>query len=202
MVPRSAKSLKSKSTARKTQKFCLLILRHIALIWYGGSQAPTSVPLLRFFFRGTVLCTVMHALFQRKRAAVSVPTQLLQSNVPVIDGAELAALYYSQRQGGDFHDFFRVSPSRVVFGLLDVAGRVDQARGVISAAQQVFRTLSSELFHSEDANEAEAMIQIAVHLNRSILGAEAAIHACPAFAACYNEAVGTICYFNAGHTPD
>ena len=153
------------------------------------------------YFRGTVLCTLMHALFQRKRAAVSVPAQLLQSNVPVIDGAELAALYYSQRQGGDFHDFFRVSPSRVVFGLLDVAGRVDQARGVISAAQQVFRTLSSDLFLSEDVNEAEAMIQIAVQLNRSILGAEAAIHACPAFAACYNEAVGTICYFNAGHTP-
>src|SRR2546430_4036402 len=35
----------------------------------------------------------------------------------------------------------------------------------------------------------------------SILGAEVAVHACPAFAACYNEAVGTICYFNAGHTP-
>ena len=178
-----------------------MIWRDIAHTWDGGSQAPTSVPLLRYFFRGTVLCTVMHALFQRKRAAVSVPTQLLQSNIPVIDGAELAALYYSQRQGGDFHDFFRISPSRIIFGLLDVAGRVDQARGVISAAQQVFRTLSSELFAVEEVNEAEAMTQIAVHLNRSILGAEVAVHACPAFAACYNEAVGTICYFNAGHTP-
>ena len=178
-----------------------MIWRDIAHTWDGGSQAATSVPLLRYFFRGTVLCTVMHALFQRKRAAVSVPTQLLQSNVPVIDGAELAALYYSQRQGGDFHDFFRISPSRIIFGLLDVAGRVDQARSVISAAQQVFRTLSSELFAVEEVNEAEAMTQIAVQLNRSILGAEAAIHACPAFAACYNEAVGTICYFNAGHTP-
>src|SRR3989442_12956417 len=97
----------------------------------------------------------MQALFQRKRAAVSVPTQLLQSNVPVIDGAELAALYYSQRQGGDFHDFFRISPSRIIFGLLDVAGRVDQARGVISWAQQVFPPLSSELLPLEEVKETE-----------------------------------------------
>src|SRR5438132_7477077 len=106
MVPRSAKSLKSKSTARKTQKFCFLIWRDIAHIWDGGSQAPTSVPLLRYFFRGTVLCTVMHALFQRKRAVVSVPTQLLLSNFPVIDGAVLAAMYYSQRHDVDCHIFF------------------------------------------------------------------------------------------------
>src|SRR5437879_11680093 len=149
MVPRSAKSLKSKSTARKSKQLCLLIWRDSAPTWYGGSEAPTSVPLLRYFFRGTALCTVMHALFQRKRAAVSVPTQLLQSNVPVIDGAELAALYYSQRQGGDFHDFFRISPSRIIFGLLDVAGRVDPARGVISAVEQVCRTLAPELFELE-----------------------------------------------------
>src|SRR5438552_1298253 len=94
MVPRSAKSLKSKSTARKTQKFCFLIWRDIAHTWDGGSQAPTSVPLLRYSLRGTVLCTVMHALFQRKRPAVSVPTQLLAANVPVIDAAEIAALDY------------------------------------------------------------------------------------------------------------
>src|SRR5437879_13812233 len=132
MVPRSAKSLKSKSTARKTQKFCFLIWRDIAHTWDGGSQAPTSVPLLRYFFRGTVLCTVMHALFQRKRAAVSVPAQLLQWSVPVIGGSELAALYYSQRQGGDFHDFFGISPYRVLFGFLDVACRVVQAAVVMA----------------------------------------------------------------------
>jgi serine phosphatase RsbU (regulator of sigma subunit) len=143
----------------------------------------------------------MSAFFQRKPRLVSALDQLLQAKAPVIDGAELAALYYSQRQGGDFHDFLRVSPSRVVFGLLDVAGRVDQIRGVISAAQQVFRCLSSELFAVDEVNEAEAMIQIAVQLNHSILGTESTVHACPAFAGCYNEAVGTICYFNAGHTP-
>src|SRR5438034_10889969 len=103
MVPRSAKSLKSKSTARKTQKFCFLIWPDIAHTWDGGSQAPTSVPLLRYFFRGTVLCAVMHPLFQRKPAAVSVPTQLLQSNIPLIDGAEPAALHSRQRQHGGRH---------------------------------------------------------------------------------------------------
>src|SRR5438270_11134898 len=111
MVPRSAKSLKSKSTARKTQKFCFLIWRDIAHTWDGGSQAATSVPLLRYFFRGTVLCTVMPALFQRKRAAVSVPAQLLQSNISVIVCAELASMSYSQRLCGDYYDFYRLSSS-------------------------------------------------------------------------------------------
>src|SRR5438309_10560139 len=110
MVPRSSKSLKSKSTARKTQKFCFLIWRDIAHTWDGGSQAPTSVPLLRYFFRGTVLCPVMHALFPRKRAAVSVTMELLQSNVLVIVGAELDAVYYSQWHGCVFLDFLLICP--------------------------------------------------------------------------------------------
>jgi serine phosphatase RsbU (regulator of sigma subunit) len=119
----------------------------------------------------------------------------------MIEGAELAAAYYTQRQGGDFYDFLRVSPTRVLFGLLDLAGRIEEARGILSTAQQVFRNLSSELFASEEVNEADAMVQIAIQLNRSILAAEQGIHPCPAFAGCYNEEVGTICYFNAGHTP-
>src|SRR5436309_3626705 len=104
---RSAKSRSLRLKPRKRRKFCFLIWRDIAHTWDGGSQAPTSVPLLRYFFRGTVLCTVMHALLQRKRAAVSVPTQLLQSNIPVIDGAELVAVDYSQRQVDQLHDVFR-----------------------------------------------------------------------------------------------
>ena len=36
---------------------------------------------------------------------------------------------------------------------------------------------------------------------RAIIAAEGGVRSCPAFAGCYNEDLGTICYFNAGHTP-
>jgi len=143
----------------------------------------------------------MSALFHWRQQPTPGPIHPLQAQAPVIEGAELAAAYHTQRQGGDFYDFFRVSPTRVLFGLLDLAGRVEEARGVLSTAQQVFRSLSSELLANEEVNEADAMTQIAVQLNRAILAAAQGIHPCPGFAGCYNQEVGTICYFNAGHIP-
>jgi serine phosphatase RsbU (regulator of sigma subunit) len=72
---------------------------------------------------------------------------------------------------------------------------------VVSAAKHTFRTLSPELFAAEDVNEADAMAELCLELNRAIMAAEGGIRSCPAFAGCYNEDLGTICYFNAGHTP-
>jgi serine phosphatase RsbU (regulator of sigma subunit) len=57
------------------------------------------------------------------------------------------------------------------------------------------------LFAEEDVNEADAMIQLCLRLNRTILDAEGGVRSCPAFAGCYNEELGTVCYFNAGHIP-
>ncbi len=123
------------------------------------------------------------------------------AEVPELNGANLSAVYYGQRMGGDFYDFLRVSPKRVLFGLLDVAGRQEENRDIISAAQQSFRTLGMKLFAEEDINEAEAMIEICLQLNRTILETAGGVHSCPAFAGCYDENLGTVCYFNAGHTP-
>jgi serine phosphatase RsbU (regulator of sigma subunit) len=85
--------------------------------------------------------------------------------------------------------------------LLDVAGRLSDIRGIVSAAQNTFRTLGAELLAREDANEADAMIEICIELNRTILKAAGGVRSSPAFAGCYNESLGTVCYFNAGHTP-
>jgi sigma-B regulation protein RsbU (phosphoserine phosphatase) len=125
----------------------------------------------------------------------------VQAEVPALQQAELAALYYGQRMGGDFYDFLRVSPSRVVFGLLDVAGRVEQCQGILSAVQTTFRAVSQELFSQEDVNEADAMVELSIQLNRTILKEAQGVHSCPAFAACYNEDLGVMCYVNSGHTP-
>ena len=120
---------------------------------------------------------------------------------PELKDAQLTASSYGQRVGGDFHDYIRVSSSRVLFALLDVAGQLEQNHAIIRAAQNAFRTCGQELLSKDDANEADAMIEIGVQMNREILRAAERVCSCAAFAGCYNETLGTICYVNAGHTP-
>jgi serine phosphatase RsbU (regulator of sigma subunit) len=129
------------------------------------------------------------------------PGNSVQSPVPALQGAQLAAVYDDQRVGGDCFDFLRVGPARVLFILLDVAGRFDDNREIVSSAQAVFRSIGAELFAQEDINEANAMIELCLQLNRTILKTAARVCSSPAFAGCYNENLGTVSYFNAGHTP-
>ncbi|HEV7520713.1 MAG TPA: PP2C family protein-serine/threonine phosphatase [Candidatus Angelobacter sp.] len=123
-----------------------------------------------------------------------------QAQAPELKEAQLAAAFYGQRTRGDLHDYIRVSPSRVLFALLDVAGRMEQNRAVLAAVQSTFRACGPQLLVRDDTNEADAMIEISIQLNRAILRAAGKV-SCTAFAACYNESLGTVCYVNAGHTP-
>lgn len=123
------------------------------------------------------------------------------SEFPKIYGAEIAATTYGQRVAGDFYDSLRVSPERILFGLLDVAGRRESNQSILSAAQNIFRTLGTELFSGLDINESEAMTELCLRLNRGLMEAAAGVHSCPAFIGCYHEKFGTLCYTNAGHTP-
>ncbi len=144
----------------------------------------------------------MHALldFAKKKPKPS-PGNPVHAVVPELQHAQLAALYYDRRIGGDYYDFLRASPTRVLFGLLDVAGPVAENREIVSAAQGVFRSLGAELFAQEYVNEADAMVELCLELNRTILKTAGRVCSSPAFAGCYNESLGTVSYFNAGHTP-
>jgi serine phosphatase RsbU (regulator of sigma subunit) len=94
-----------------------------------------------------------------------------------------------------------VSPERVLFGLLDVAGRRQDNRGILIAAQEIFRTFGAELFSRPDINESEAMTELSLRINRALIETSSGVVSCPAFIACYHEKFGTLCYTNAGHTP-
>jgi phosphoserine phosphatase RsbU/P len=120
---------------------------------------------------------------------------------PKIEGAEIAATTYGKRVAGDFYDSLRVSPERILFGLLDVAGRRENNQLILSSAQKIFHSLGSELFAQSDINEAEAVVTLCIRLNRGIMEAAEGVHSCPAFIGCYHERFGTLCYTNAGHTP-
>jgi len=123
----------------------------------------------------------------------------LHSDVPALRDAEIAAIYRGLRVAGDFYEFLRASPSRVLFGLFDIAGRREDTRQILIAAQNTFRTLAPDLFAKEDINEPVAMIELSQQINRTVLCS--GVRSCPAFIGCYNEDLGTVCYANAGHTP-
>lgn len=127
------------------------------------------------------------------------PNDPIHCDVPTLRGAEVAAVYYDQRRAGDFYEFLRVARSRVLFALLDMAGRRADTRDLLRAAQKTFRETAAQRFAREDLNETTAMIELCHAMNRTIL--RAGIRTCAGFITCYNEDLGTICYANAGHTP-
>ena len=125
----------------------------------------------------------------------------VQATVPQIRDGYMAAVYYGQRCGGDFYDFLRVSAERVLFGLFDIAGDLKRSRAIVVALQEKFRTAGERLLGPDDANEAEALLELWLELNRTIMTVAGGVRSCPAFLGCYNDDVGTLSYINSGHIP-
>jgi phosphoserine phosphatase RsbU/P len=125
----------------------------------------------------------------------------MQTDPPPIHGADISVAYFSPQVGGDFHDFARVGPNRMIFGLLDVAGKRESCTTILEAAKHCFHSSAQEIFSASELNESEAMIELSRRLNLAIMRAADGVRSCPAFAGCYNEDLGTVCYINAGHTP-
>ncbi len=130
-----------------------------------------------------------------------LPPQIVHTDTPPLQGAAMAVAYFSPQVGGDFHTFTRVSPTRFLFGLLDVAGKRETSGPILQAAHSCFHSSAEALFSAEELNESEAMIELSRRLNLEIMRAAGGVRSCPAFAGCYNEELGTVCYVNAGHTP-
>ena len=142
------------------------------------------------------MCAVFHA-------AKSALSRLETTHSRALDlhEAQLAAASYGRPSGGGLHDYFQINASRALFALLDLAGPSEQNRAIVNAAQSTLRSSGVELLEKEDVNEADAMIEVCVQMNRAILQAAARVCPCPVFAGCYNQTLGTVCYVNAGHTP-
>src|SRR5271166_66344 len=138
--------------------------------------------------------------FQRQRQSPSAITPSV-ANFPQLAGADIAGMVQGERVGGDLYRFLRANRCRVIFGLLDVAGRREENHAIVDAARQTFEELGNQKFADEDINEADAMMEFCLELNLSIRRAASGVRSCAAFVGCYNEELGTICYVNAGHTP-
>lgn len=153
------------------------------------SSIAEATPLSTSFWR---------SLFAERGVALPAADPL-HCDAPVLRHAEIAAVYTGLRVAGDFYEFLRVSPSRMLFVLLDIAGLRADTRDILIAVQKTFRSLVPELFAGEDFNETIAMSELCYAMNRTIL--DGGVRNCAAFIGCYNEDLGTLCYANAGHTP-
>ena len=142
----------------------------------------------------------MKLSFQRTRSAPA-PGLASAADFPPLTGADIAGVVLGERMGGDLYRFLRANRSRVVFGLLDVAGRREENLAIVDAARQTFEEVGSRKFADPEVNEADAMMEFCLDLNSAIRRAAAGVRSCAGFVGCYNEELGTICYVNAGHTP-
>jgi serine phosphatase RsbU (regulator of sigma subunit) len=136
--------------------------------------------------------------YLRSSAAVIAPTP---AEFPPLSGADIAGMVQGEKIGGDLYHFLRANRCRVIFGMLDVAGRHEENHGIVEAARRTFQQVGMQKFAFEEVNEADAMMELCLELNLSIRKAAAGVRSCAAFVGCYNEELGTICYANAGHTP-
>lgn len=125
----------------------------------------------------------------------------LQATVPEIRNGSLSAVYYGQRRSGDFYDFVSVPPDRVLFGLFDVAGELQQTRRIMVDLQRDFRNWGKKLLNVEPGNETDSLVKLWTLMNRTTLKSAGGVHACAAFFGCYDDQSGIACYVNAGHTP-
>jgi Stage II sporulation protein E (SpoIIE) len=148
---------------------------------------PQNPDLMRFPFQSRVEAPVF------RQPAPCIP--------PKMQSSELAAQYRAARVGGDFFEFVPVGNDRMVFVLLDIAGQREEALHIAAAVQDTMRSSVPQLFHASDLNESNAITDLVLSLNHTILEAAEGVRCAPGFVGCYNESMGIISYVNAGSVP-
>lgn len=121
------------------------------------------------------------------------------SKVPLLDTVSIAAVYRAARVGGDFFDFVTTESNKLVFLLLDIAGKRAEAMNIAAAVQDHFRADAAEMLGPVEVNHADVLTELLLDLNRTIISAAGGVRCAPAFLGCYEEAMGMLWYVNAGH---
>src|SRR3954463_16067373 len=122
------------------------------------------------------------------------------ASIPKLESLQVAMQYKGARMGGDFFDFIEVEPSRLIFLIMDIAGKRDEAMHIAAAVQDRFRDAAPDLFTGADVNEAQAAADLNIVINRTIIEAAGGVRCAPAFLGSFDENLGTLTYVNSGHT--
>lgn len=115
-------------------------------------------------------------------------------------GATFAYVQRGCDAGCDVVQLYRAGNDRLVFGLLDVAGERASNAPLAQSAAEAFLSGAASLFAGEDLNQAEALSNLALQVNRSLMS-RGGVRYAAAFLACYEAQNGALWYVNAGHTP-
>jgi serine phosphatase RsbU (regulator of sigma subunit) len=142
----------------------------------------------------------MKSLLHKKRKHKHGSIAPIGVTFPKLRNGEIAAVATCGHRK-NFCDSFRANSVRVLFGLLEFSGHLHQTSKLFPIVQETFRTAGVQAFSARDINESDAMAEVCLRLNRSLIDAAGPAHSCPAFVGCYNEDLGTVCYVNAGHPP-
>lgn len=120
--------------------------------------------------------------------------------MPVMDAVQVALQYRGPSNTGDYFDALVTSSAHLVFLLLDAAGQRAGAQDLTALVQAEFRSRSLELFSGAE-NRAEALSELCLHLNRTILEATGRAHLTTAFLGAFDSQYGILSYINASHVP-
>lgn len=135
---------------------------------------------------------------QKQVAAVlRTPRHTEIGQLPDID---LHAEYQSARTGGDFFDALVVG-SRLLFLIMDIAGRRPETDTVAARVQETFRNRSQEIFRAGDVNLMDSVARLAHEINHSVLDAKGSVCFAPAFVGCFDLTLDVMAYLNAGGQP-
>ena len=135
-----------------------------------------------------------------QRSSSRALRQPARSPFPAYPHLHVGAAYRGARVGGDFFDFAAAGDRKLLMLLLDIAGKREEALDIAACVQETFRA-ASLMFEADSMNEAVALSELVLDINRTILAASGSVRCAPGFIASYNETLGTLCYINAGHTP-
>jgi hypothetical protein len=142
----------------------------------------------------------MKSLPRKKLQKEHASIETIGAHFPTLRDAAISAAAGARRER-DHCDAFRVNPLRILFGLFELTDHHQQHSKIFPVIHEAFRTEGTQLLSAFETNETEALSKLCLRLNRSIIGVAGTAHPCPAFVGCYNEDLGILSYFNAGHTP-
>ena len=121
-----------------------------------------------------------------------------RAETPELHSVSVAAQYRGARVGGDYYDYVAAG-NRLLVLMLDIAGKREEAFHIAASVQETFQG-AADLFAIDDLNEAVAMSQLMLEVNRAIMDAAGGVRCAAGVLLCYNEVAGTLWYINAGHT--
>jgi serine phosphatase RsbU (regulator of sigma subunit) len=124
----------------------------------------------------------------------------LPLTVPAMDSVRVDLRHHPVRSGGDYFDALAVDSVCLVFLSLEVAARHVNTMELAACVQDEFRSLAPKLFAGV-SEPAEALSELCLHLNRTILETAGRAQMTAAFLGALNAQCGTLAYINAGHAP-